>query len=121
MFETRAYPDEIADKLIAMGTAEDGDKNDLVEALYQLHAICGNDRNSEYYRTLYKALENLSATVFEIRCTYYNKATGDRKELWHRGASINDAFETYVADGEAHDLAKYTPRTITSIGSFSTI
>ena len=122
MFEKKVYPDEIANFLVNnTEAATETDRDALTDVIYNLLAIAENDRNSEAYRTLYKALEELTSTVFEIRCTYYNKATGDKKELWHRGASINEVFESYVADGEVHDLAKYTPRTITSVESFTTI
>ena len=122
MFNKRVYPDEIANFLINnTEAATETDRDALTDVLYNLLAIAENERNSEAYRTLYRAMEELTSTVFEIRCTYYNKATGDKKELWHRGASVNEVFESYVADGEAHDLAKYTPRTITSVESFTII
>lgn len=122
MFNKRVYPDEIANFLVNnTEAATETDRDALTDVIYNLLGIAENERNSEAYRTLYKALEELTSTVFEIRCTYYNKATGDKKELWYRGASINEVFESYVADGEAHDLAKYTPRTITSVESFTII
>ena len=122
MFNKRVYPDEIANFLINnTEAATESDRDALTDVLYNLLAIAENERNAEAYRTLYRAMEELTSTVFEIRCTYYNKSTGDKKELWHRGASINEVFESYIADGEAHDLAKYTPRTITSVESFTII
>ena len=122
MFNKRVYPDEIANYLINnTEAATETDRDALTDVIYNLLGIAENELNEEAYRTFYKALEELTSTVFEIRCTYYNKATGDKKELWHRGASINEVFESYVADGEAHDLAKYTPRTITSVESFTII
>ena len=122
MFEKKVYPDEIANYLIDnTKAATETDRDALTDVIYNLLGIAENEFNEEAYRTFYKALEELTSTVFEIRCTYYNKATGDKKELWHRGASINEVFESYVSDGEVHDLAKYTPRTITSVESFTII
>ncbi len=61
------YPDEIADALISAGAndyeKENGlvpDREELIEALYQLKATAENKYNSDYWRTLYTALSNLT-------------------------------------------------------------
>lgn len=122
MFNTRVHPEEIAEKFIAMNCAEESDRNDLEEALYQLHAICENEYNHDFYRVLYKALEELAGTKFEISATYYEAGyKGETRRQRFTGESIEEAYNKYIAAGDVHDLAKYTPRTITSVDSYTTI
>ena len=67
-FKIEKFPVEIANKLYEL--AKDMDfwdyeeekeeiLNDLENALYYLKAICENKKNSDYFRTLYKILENI--------------------------------------------------------------
>ena len=55
-------PGDIADVLIIGEYAENGeaDRDDLTDALYQLKAIAQNKYNSDYWRTLYKTLQNIA-------------------------------------------------------------
>lgn len=63
------YPDEIAEALCdlckkELGYKPDGqDYEDCREALYQLMAMCQNDYNAEYFRTLYKVLAKVTYTI----------------------------------------------------------
>ena len=64
------YPGEIAEALCdlckreELGYKPDGQAyEDCIEALYQLKAICENDYNSEFYRTLYKVLAKAAYTI----------------------------------------------------------
>lgn len=63
------YPDDIAEALCDLSKKELGykpdgqDYEDCREALYQLMAICQNDHNAEYYRTLYKILAKVTYTI----------------------------------------------------------
>ena len=59
------YPEDIAEKMLQnasdMDSADyeetrESEKEDIVNALYQLKAICENPYNSDYYRTFFNAL-----------------------------------------------------------------
>lgn len=59
------FPDEIADKMIENSADMDfldyaetieSEREDIINALYQLKAICENPYNKDYYRTFYNAL-----------------------------------------------------------------
>ena len=52
-------PEDIADAMIAEGDAEEADRDDLENALYQLKAIAENKYNADYWRTFYKKLQNI--------------------------------------------------------------
>lgn len=54
------YPDEIAEAIIAAGNGHIEHKEGITEALYQLKAMAENPYNSDYWRELYAALENLA-------------------------------------------------------------
>lgn len=60
------YPEEIAETLYNLSADMDAqdykeqELKDLTNALYDLKAICENEHNQDYYRTLWKALERLS-------------------------------------------------------------
>ena len=125
MFNKRVYPDEIANFLVNnTEAAEDGDRDALTDVLYNLLAIAENDRNSEAYRTLYKALEELTATKYEITAVYYAndwKKDPEPKREHFTGDTLREAYTEYCRAGENHDLAKYTARIITSIDTYTTI
>ena len=122
MFNKRVYPDEIANFLVNnTEAATDGDRDALTDVIYNLLAIAENDRNSEAYRTLYRAMEELTSTTYEIKCTYYGKRNNLKYTATYSGGSFADAYNQYLNGSENHDLAKYTPRTITSVDSYTTI
>lgn len=67
-FKIECYPFEIAEKLLEMSKDmdfadyEDGKeriKSELEEALYTIKTLAQNEYNKDYWRTLYKVLENL--------------------------------------------------------------
>lgn len=62
MENLRYYPDEIAEKLCYLANeGKDGKIYDeCTEALYQLLATAQNPYNADYYRTLYKVLEEVA-------------------------------------------------------------
>ena len=122
MFEKKVYPDEIANYLINnTEAATDGDRDALTDVIYNLLGIAENEFNEEAYRTFYKALEELTSTMYEIKCTYYGKRNNLKYTATYSGHSFADAYSQYLGDSENHDLAKYTPRTITSVESFTII
>ena len=114
MFNKRVYPDEIANFLINnTEAATETDRDSLTDILYNLLAIAENDRNSEAYRTLYRAMEELTAKVYEIKCIYYYK--GLKHTAIYKGHSFADAYARYLEDSD-HDT-----RIITSVDSYTTI
>lgn len=114
MFNKKVYPDEIANFLVNnTDAATESDRDALTDVLYNLLAIAENDRNSEAYRTLYKALEELTSTVYEITCIYYYK--GLKHTAIYKGQSFADAYNRYLEDSD-HDT-----RIITSVDSYTTI
>lgn len=67
-FKIEKFPDEIANKLFELAKdmdfadyEEDKEKilSDLENALYYLKAVAENPYNAEYFRTLYRILENI--------------------------------------------------------------
>lgn len=56
------YPNEIAEKLcfLANMEGEEKTKRDCTEALYHILEIAQNPYNSDYYRVLYKVLEEIT-------------------------------------------------------------
>lgn len=66
-FKVESYPCEIAEKLMELSKDmdfldyEDNEKikNELENALYYIKTIAENEYNKEYFRTLYRILENL--------------------------------------------------------------
>ena len=62
MFEKNYYPDDITTALINCSGKqyEPNQAKQIEEALYQLAAIAENPYNSDYYRTLYKLLEDIT-------------------------------------------------------------
>ena len=125
MFEKRVYPDEIANYLIYnTEAAKETDRDALTDIIYALLADAENDRNPEACRTLYKALEELTATKYEVTAVYYAqdwKKDPEPKRERYTGDTLKEAFTEYDRAGENHDLAKYTARFITSIDSYTTI
>ena len=125
MFNKRVYPDEIANFLVNnTEAATETDRDALTDVLYNLLAIAENDRNSEAYRTLYKALEELTATKYEITCHYYAhdwKKDPEPKTAHYTGDTLREAYTEYCIAGENHDCAKYDSRIITSIDTYTTI
>lgn len=125
MFNKRVYPDEIANFLVNnTEAATETDRDALTDVLYNLLAIAENDRNSEAYRTLYKALEELTATKYEITAVYHAndwKKDPEPKREHFTGDTIREAYTEYCRAGENHDLAKYTDRFITSIDTYTEI
>lgn len=61
-FKKEIYPEEIAQTLCKLAEDEPDEKTvqDCEEAIYQLAAIAENPYNSDYYRTLYKVLEEIA-------------------------------------------------------------
>ena len=125
MFNKRVYPDEIANYLINnTEAATETDRDSLTDIIYALLADAENDRNPEACRTLYKALEELTATKYEITCHYYLndwKEDPNPKTAYYKGDTLREAYTEYCLAGENHDLAKYTDRIITSIDTYTTI
>ena len=125
MFNKRVYPDEIANYLINnTEAAKETDRDALTDIIYALLADAENDRNPEACRTLYKALEELTATKYEVTAVYYAqdwKKDPEPKRERYTGDTLKEAFTEYDRAGENHDLAKYTARFITSIDSYTTI
>lgn len=67
-FEVEKYPDEIAENLYNaitdmdwMDYEEEKERviKELTEALYYLKACAKNEYNADYFRTLYRILENI--------------------------------------------------------------
>ena len=125
MFEKRVYPDEIANFLINnTEAATETDRDALTDVIYNLLAIAENDRNSEAYRTLYRAMEELTATKCEITAVYYAKdwkKDPEPKRKHFTGDTIKEAFTEYCRAGENHDCYKYTARYIDNIETYTTI
>ena len=125
MFEKKVYPDEIANYLIDnTKAATETDRDALTDVLYNLLAIAENERNSEAYRTLYRAMEELTAKKYEITAVYYAKdwkEDPEPKRAYYKGDTLREAYTEYCIAGDNHDLAKYTYRFITSIDTYTTI
>ena len=62
MFDKNYYPDDITTALINCSGKqyEPNQAEQIEEALYQLEAIAENPYNSDFYRTLYKLLEDIT-------------------------------------------------------------
>ena len=78
----------------------------------------------EACRTLYKALEELTATKYEITCHYFLndwKEDPNPKTVYYKGDTLREAYTEYCRAGENHDLAKFTPLDITSIDTYTEI
>ena len=67
-FKIEKFPDEIANKLFELAKDMDFQDyeeekkqilSDLENALYYLKAVAENPYNNEYFRTLYRILENI--------------------------------------------------------------
>ena len=125
MFNKRVYPDEIANFLVNnTEAATETDRDALTDVLYNLLAIAENERNAEAYRTLYRAMEELTATKYEITAVYYDKdwkKDPEPKREHFTGDTLREAYTEYCLAGENHDCAKYTARTITSVDTYTTI
>jgi hypothetical protein len=119
-FTPNAYPEEISERLQKLTHQPEETREQMKEALYDLLAICENKYNDEKYRTLYKALSILANGFFEIRATYAER--DDKKTLpdahvkYFRGDTPEEAVFNRYQYGENHDLAKYTPLNIESVG-----
>jgi hypothetical protein len=119
-FTPNAYPEEIAERLQKLTHQPEETREQMKEALYQLLSICENKYNDEKYRTLYKALSVLANGFFEVRATYAER--DDKKTLaepivkYFRGDTPEEAVFNRYQYGENHDLAKYTPLNIESVG-----
>lgn len=61
-FKKEIYPDEIAQTLCIIASENPNEQTvkDCEEAIYQLAAIAENPYNSDYYRTLYRVLEEIA-------------------------------------------------------------
>ena len=65
-YGTEYYPDEIAEAFCNYARENNGYDPDgqaeenCREALYYLHAICENEYNKDYFRTLYKILAKVT-------------------------------------------------------------
>jgi hypothetical protein len=125
MFNKKVYPDEIANFLINnTEAATETDRDALTDIIYALLADAENDRNPEACRTLYRAMEELTATKYEITAVYYAndwKKDPEPKRAYYKGDTLREAYTEYCLAGENHDLAKYTPREIASVDSYTTI
>lgn len=64
-FEKEYWPGDIAEKLA--GITEPARRAELENCLYNIMAICENDRNQDYWRTLYITLENI---CYQIETKY---------------------------------------------------
>ena len=125
MFNKRVYPDEIANFLVNnTEAATESDRDALTDVLYNLLAIAENERNAEAYRTLYRAMEELTAKKYEITAVYYAndwKKDPLPKRERYTGDTLKEAFTEYCRAGENHDCYKYTARHIDSIDTYTTI
>lgn len=119
-FNPNAYPEEIAERLQKLTRQPEETREEMKEALYDLLAICENPYNREEYRTLYKTLSILANGFFEARATYTerddNKTLPDAHVKYFRGDTPEEAVFNRYQYGENHDLAKYTPLNIESVG-----
>lgn len=119
-FTPNAYPEEISERLQKLTHQPEETREEMKEALYNLLAICENPRNDEKYRTLYNTLSILANGFFEVRATYAER--DDKKTLpdahvkYFRGDTPEEAVFNRYQYGENHDLAKYTPLNIESVG-----
>ena len=58
------YPAEITNAICKkIGEADKAKITDIIDAVYQLKTLCENEYNSDYYRTFYKALEELTEVL----------------------------------------------------------
>ena len=125
MFNKKVYPDEIANFLVNnTEAATETDRDALTDVIYNLLGIAENERNPEACRTLYKALEELTATKYEITCHYFLndwKEDPNPKTVYYKGDTLREAYTEYCRAGENHDLAKFTPLDITSIDTYTEI
>lgn len=72
--ELRTYKDsyydaqDISEKLVKLAAGDENGieavKNDLIEAVYELKAMAGNDYNKDYWRTLYNVLLMITERSF---------------------------------------------------------
>ena len=119
-FTPNAYPEEISERLQKLTHQPEETREQMKEALYDLLAICENPYNREEYRTLYKALATLANGFFEVRATCAER--DDKNTLpepivkYFRGDTPEEAVFNRYQYGENHDLAKYTPLNIESVG-----
>lgn len=60
-FNVEVYPDEIAQTLCSLASENPDEETikDCEKALYQLKATAENHYNSDFYRTLYRVLEEI--------------------------------------------------------------
>lgn len=119
-FTPNAYPEDIAERLQKLTHQPESTRDDMKEALYNLLVICENENNDEKYRTLYNALSILANGFFEVRATCAER--DDKKTLpepivkYFRGDTPEEAVFNRYQYGQNHDLAKYTPLNIESVG-----
>ena len=60
-FKPTYYPEEISEAILSLGNcAEDCKPEELQEALYEIKTIAENHNNSDFWRTLYYALERMT-------------------------------------------------------------
>ena len=60
------YPDEIAEQLYKLAYGENAEVDqqimkDLENCLYDLKAVCENEYNFDFFRTMYRTLEQIEA------------------------------------------------------------
>lgn len=119
-FTPNAFPEEISERLQKLTHQPEETREQMKEALYDLLAICENKYNDEKYRTLYNALSVLANGFFEVRATCAerdgNKTLPEPIVKYFRGDTPEEAVFNRYQYGENHDLAKYTPLNIESVG-----
>lgn len=61
-FEVVYWPESIADTLLMLAENDEADlsREDLIDCLYDLKAICENSCNLDRFRTMWRALENIA-------------------------------------------------------------
>lgn len=67
-FKVRYYPQDIAETLINIYRNNDDSistefiEEDVIKSIYDIKAICENKYNAEYWRVLYRVLEDITYT-----------------------------------------------------------
>ena len=97
-FKAVYYPEEISEAMLAIGGSElDCKPEELQQALYEIKTIAENPYNSDYWRTLYYALERM-AEVYEQneRCKRYEREEQLRRKprviVEIKGGAMTDVY-----------------------------
>lgn len=108
-YGTEYYPGDIAEKICQylrdnqsydnQYIPEQNEEQDCVEALYQLHTICENQFNSDFYRTFYKVLA-CTASVMDLKKSTGCTPSYKQEDIPELKGCIVDIFEDYMEEND---------------------